>query len=82
MVVVWFNMVLWITHKSEGCFSTDLIPLCNIDCVHRAGANTTGLILEKQNAWQEMWVLVVSIQDGDGDVGAGTEVLCSAHFLR
>lgn len=61
---------------------TDIFPLCHIDCVHRAGADATGLILEKQHAGQELWVLVISIQDGDGDVCAGVEALHSAHFLR
>lgn len=61
---------------------TDLFPLCDIDCVHRAGADATGLILKKQRAGQELWVLVISIQDADGDGGAGVEVLCSVHFLR
>lgn len=65
-----------------GGLATDLLPLCDIDCVHWAGADVTGLILEKQRAGQELWVLVISIQDGDGDVGAGVEVLSSAHFLR
>lgn len=62
--------------------AADLFPLCHIDRVHGAGADAAGLILEKQHAGQELWVLVISIQDGDGDVGAGIEMLSSAHFLR
>lgn len=62
--------------------AADLFPLCDIDCVHRAGADAAGLVLEKQRAGHELWVLVISVQDGDGDVGAGVEALSSAHFLR
>lgn len=62
--------------------ATDLLPLSDIDCVHRAGADVTGLVSEKQRARQELWVMVISVQDGDVDAGAGVEVLCSAHFLR
>ncbi len=62
--------------------ATHLFSLCNIDCVLRAGADVAGVILEKQCAGQELWVLVISIQDSDGDVGAGIEVLSSVHFLK
>lgn len=62
--------------------TTDLFPLCDIDCVHRAGADAAGLILEKERTGQELWVLVISIQDSDSDVGAGIEALSCAHLLK
>ena len=62
--------------------ATDLLPFCDVDCVQGTGADATNLILKKQDAGQELWVLVISIQDGDGDIGAGVEALSSVHFLR
>lgn len=59
----------------------DLFALCHIDRVHGAGADPARLVLEKQNARLELGVLVISIQDWDGDVGAGVKMLCSVHFL-
>lgn len=70
--------MLWLS----GGLATNLLPLRDIDCIHWAGADATGPILEKQRAGLELWVLVISIQDGNGDVGAGVEVLSSVHFLR
>lgn len=32
-----------------GHLAADLFPLCDVDCVHRAGADMTGLILKKQH---------------------------------
>lgn len=71
-----------VIYALKESLSTDLVPLCDIDCVHRAGADGAGLILEKQHAGQELWVLVISIQDVDGDDGAGIEMLSCGHFLR
>lgn len=59
----------------------DLFPLCDVHGVHGAGADPIGL-LEKPYAGQELWVLVISILDSDGDVYAGIVVLSSVHFLK
>lgn len=78
----------WPFHHSTGNMRWEvfeegfyLFPLSNIDHIHGTGAYLTGLILEKQNARHELWVLVISIKDGDGDVDAGIVVLSSVHFL-
>lgn len=78
MVLVYSNH--W--SVTEGKLAADLFPLCDIDCILRASADGTSVILEKQHAGQELWVLVISIQDGDVDVCTGIEVLLCVHFLR
>lgn len=72
---------MFVLRLMEG-LATDLFPFCDVDCVHGAGADATDIILEKKDAGQELWILVISIHDGDGDVGAGVEALSGAHFLR
>lgn len=63
------------------CVGSDLLSLCDVDCVHWARADATGLILVQQHAGQELWILVICIQHRDVDTDAGVEVLCRAHFL-
>lgn len=65
----------------EG-LAPDLFPLSDVDRVHRAGADLISLLLEKPRAGQELWVLVISILDSDGDTGADIVVLSSVHFLK
>lgn len=65
----------------EG-LAPDLFPLSDVDRVHRAGADLISLLLEKPCAGQELWVLVISILDSDGDTGADIVVLSSVHFLK
>lgn len=60
---------------------TDLLPFCYIGGVHRAGADLTFLILEKQHAGLKLWVLIISIKDVDGNADAGIVALCCVHFL-
>lgn len=61
--------------------TADLRPLGDVDRVHRAGADTAGVVLKEQHAGQELWVLVISVQDCDGQGGAGVKVLSRVHFL-
>lgn len=67
------------TTKKRG--PTDLFPLRHIDGVHRAGADLTFLVLEKQHAGLKLRVLIVPVQDVDGDADAGVVVLSCVHFL-
>lgn len=38
-------------------------------------------IVKEQHTGQELGVLVISIQDNDGEIGAGVIVLYRVHFL-
>lgn len=40
-----------------------------------------GLILKEKHTGQELRVLVISIQDCDGEIGAGVVALCCVHLL-
>lgn len=66
---------------TERCPAADLFSLRDVDRVHRTGADLAALILKEQHAGQELGVLVVSIQDSDGETGAGVEVLRRVHLL-
>lgn len=61
---------------------SDLCSLCDVGCVSRAGADTTGLVLKQNGAGYELWVLVISVLDSDADIGAGVIVLGREHLLK
>lgn len=73
--------LVWCCVNNSVCVGSDLLSLCDVDCVHWTGADATGLVLVQQHAGQELWILVICIQHRDVDTDAGVEVLCCAHFL-